>query len=91
MSLTTGRERTPYVAWSHDSRSRFILVLASCLFETHLKASRLCTCMTQARIEELLRERKAQSPSAVLSLEAELADTSSALAQVTNPTIHTYH
>lgn len=39
----------------------------------------------QARIEELLQERKAQSLTAVLSLEAELADARSALAQV--PTI----
>ena len=36
----------------------------------------------QARIEELLQERKAQSLTAVLSLEAELADARSALAQV---------
>ena len=35
----------------------------------------------QARIEELLQERKAQSFTAVLSLEAELADARSALAQ----------
>ncbi len=37
----------------------------------------------QARIDELLQERKTQSPSAVLSLEAELAHTRSALSQVT--------
>ena len=40
---------------------------------------------TQARIDELLQERNTQSPSAVLSLEAELAHTRSALAQVTAP------
>ncbi len=38
---------------------------------------------TQARIDELLQERKTQSPSAVLSLEAELEHTRSALSQVT--------
>ena len=69
---------------------QFILTSASCLSETLVKASRLCACVAQARIEELLQERKAQSPSAVLSLEAELADTRSALAQVSSPTIHTY-
>ena len=39
----------------------------------------------QARIDELLQERRSQSPSAVLSLEAELVHTRSALAQVTAP------
>ena len=39
----------------------------------------------QARVDELLQERRIQSPSAVLSLEAELAHTHSALAQVIVP------